>query len=68
MGITSRLASATNNLHFTTASRSRHVRLEVLRVIDAALSPLSEALDDLTAIEGVLEERRLLAVRRPRRD
>ncbi len=70
VGIATRFAGATTNLRFTDAARTRHIRLEVLRVINAALTPLSEAIDDLTALEGVLEERRLLAVRkvRARRD
>jgi hypothetical protein len=71
VGVTTRLTSAVTLLRFADASRSRHISLDVLRVIDATLVPLSETIDELTALEAVLDEHRQTAARRvrqPRQD
>ncbi len=59
MGVATRLANVVAALQFSVGLGSRRVPRDVIRVLDAALIPLSESLDALMALENVLDSRRL---------
>ena len=59
VGVATRLANVVAALQFSVGLGSRRVARDVIRVLDAALIPLSESLDALMALENVLDSRRL---------
>ncbi len=57
VGITARLKTVVTGLRYENVFGNRRIIRESIRVCSGALDPLSEALDELTAVEAALDDR-----------
>jgi hypothetical protein len=57
VGITARLSAIATNLNYEDVFGNGRIVRESIRVCNGALRPLSEALDELSAVEAALEDR-----------
>ena len=57
VGITARLKAVATNLCYENVTGTGRVIRESVRVCSGALNPMSEALDELTAVEAALSDR-----------
>ena len=57
MGVTARLSAVVTALRYENVVGNGRIVRETIRVCNGALDPLSEALDELSALENALEDR-----------
>jgi hypothetical protein len=63
VGVMTRLQAVVTSLRYEDVFGAGRIMRETIRVCSGALYPLSEALDELTALENALEERLLMIQR-----
>jgi hypothetical protein len=62
-GVTARLQAVITGLRYEDVFGAGRIMRETIRVCSGALDPLTEALDELTALESALEDRLLMIQR-----